>query len=205
MLVERGHKVTLLTHCCYEALAHDAGLEFIAWETPEQYSEFIENLNSKIDSVKSLDALDAFRYKYESIEIRLSEYEKIIRCCEPQSTVIVAKNRSSLSAFLAAEKLGLPIACVFMNPLEIHSMVTFNNLFSDKLKSEANLLRSELQLPPVTSWIDWQSSPKLNIALWPEWFSPVGESWRKPILTVGFPLPENKATNQAPIIPEIQK
>lgn len=202
--MERGHNVTLLTHCCYEKLAHDAGLGFRAWETPEQYSEFIENLNAEIDSIRSLDAIDAFRHKYESNEIRLSEYEKIVSCCDSQDTVIVAKNRSSLSAFLAAEKLALPIACVFMNPLEIHSMITFHNLFSDKLKREANELRRELKLPPVTSWMDWQSSTNMNIALWPEWFSPVGEGWRKPIIPVGFPIPDPYKADQVPVTPDMQ-
>ncbi|MCL2719076.1 MAG: glycosyltransferase [Lachnospiraceae bacterium] len=195
-LVLRGHKVTLFTHSYYEELAYNASLEFVPWETKEEYLIYINDLNSKILSVNDYASISAFREKYENIDTKISEYEKIVSSLTPKDSIILAKNRSSLSAFLAAEKFNIPLVCVFMNPFEIHSMLAFDHLFGTGLKQESNELRKTLGLPPIKSWIEWQSSADLHIALWPEWFSPVDNIWPKPIKAVGFPLPKFTKTNE---------
>ena len=39
-LKERGHKVTLLTHCCYEEKARKAGFDFVPLDSPSEYKRF---------------------------------------------------------------------------------------------------------------------------------------------------------------------
>ena len=41
-LKRRGHNVKLITHCYFENMAKMAGLEFQAWDTPEEYAELVD-------------------------------------------------------------------------------------------------------------------------------------------------------------------
>ncbi|HEX3028863.1 MAG TPA: nucleotide disphospho-sugar-binding domain-containing protein [Clostridia bacterium] len=188
MLKKRGHKVTLLTHCYYRKLARDAGLEFTSWDTEEQYKNMMHDMSSYSDTVAGLEEIRAFREKYEGINVRLSEFEKIQQHCSEKDTVILAKNRSSVAALMASEKFNIPIILFFMNPYEIGSMINFHSLNKDQLKDEANILRSCVGLPQIHSWLSWQSSPKVQLALWPEWFLKEMPEWPHPVRTVGFPL-----------------
>lgn len=191
-LVLREHKVTILTHSYYEELVREASLAFIPWETKEEYQIYLNDLNVNVLSAKDYHSIRAFREKHENSKIKLLEYEKIAGCITANDTVILAKNRSSLSAFLVAEKFNIPLACVFMNPFEIHGMLAFGHMFGDVLKKESNELRKMLGLPPIKSWLEWQSCANLHLALWPEWFSAGDNNWLKPMKAVGFPLPSKR-------------
>lgn len=201
MLKKRGHKVTILTHCYYENMAKDAGLEFTAWDTPKQYQNLIRDMSKFNDNVAKSDDLFAFREKYESLDIRLSEFEKIKQFCKEKDTIILAKNRSSIAALMASEKFKCPIILFFMNPIEMESMLTFHHIYREMLKDESNELRKHAELPPISSWLAWQSSPKIQIALWPNWFSSETSEWPTKIETIGFPLKYNKnhSNNKIPV------
>jgi len=58
----------------------------------------------------------------------------------------ILKNRSSVAAYLAAEKLNIPLVCVFMAPSEMLSMVSYEMMLGKLLANELNLLRKELNL-----------------------------------------------------------
>jgi len=88
--------------------------------------------------------LKDIKKKYESIEVRLREFKKVIAHCNTTDTVLVAKNRSSVAAYLAAEKLNIPLVCVFMAPSEMLSMVSYEMMLGKLLANELNLLRKEL-------------------------------------------------------------
>ena len=66
-----------------------------------------------------------YRQKYESIEVRLEEYQIISECRDKSNTAILCKNRSSIAAYMVAEKRRLPLATVVMNPTEAASMLLF--------------------------------------------------------------------------------
>lgn len=191
-LKKRGHKVAILTHCYYEKQALEAGLEFTPWDTREQYEAMIRDMGSYTDAIAGLDEIHAFRNKYESLSVRLREFEKIQQYCTQKDTVILAKNRSSVAALMAAEKYRYPIALGFICSYEIGSMINFNSLHKEQLREEANQMRSSVGLPPIDSWLAWQSSPKVQIGLWPEWFTTEMREWPHPIKTVGFPLDMSK-------------
>src|SRR4051794_6162724 len=42
-LRERGHAVTLLTHCAYAERARQIGLEFVAIDTPDEYERELDD------------------------------------------------------------------------------------------------------------------------------------------------------------------
>ncbi|MBO4390478.1 MAG: glycosyltransferase, partial [Lachnospiraceae bacterium] len=190
-LKRRGHPVTLITHCYFEEMAKKAGLRFRSWDTPEEYAELVDEMQgNKTDSSKeksySYEA-SSFRQKYESIETRLKEYRIINECCD-SGTVILCKNRSSVAAYMVAEKNHLPLATVMMNPTEIPSMLLYEQLEGDHDLPRLNELRKDVELDAVDSWLQWESSAKMTLALWPEWYDGAGEGWPAKIETVGFPF-----------------
>ncbi len=188
MLKKRGHAVRIFTHCFYEKMACEAGLEFTAWDTPQQYISLIDDMSSYNENNAETEAIFEFRKKYENINIRLEEFNKIRQFCKKKDTVILAKNRSSIAAFMASELFECPLISFFMNPYEMESMLSFNHLYGNLLKDEANELRSYVGLPPIRSWLEWQSSPLIQLALWPSWFSGKTSEWPAHVKIIGFPL-----------------
>lgn len=188
ILRQRGHNVTLITHCFYEKMAREAGIDFAPWDTPEQYERMIYDMGHYNDTVAGADEIHAFREKYESTDVRLKEFEIVRKFCQKEDTILLAKNRSSVAALMASEIYQCPIILFFMNPYEMGSMVNFQSLYSERLKCEANELRERVGLPPIDSWLSWQSSPRLQLALWPQWFSSDISEWPGNIEPIGFPL-----------------
>lgn len=204
ILKQRGHKVTLFTHCHYEQIARDAHLDFVAWDTPERYNDMIFDMANYADTLAGSVEIQSFREKYEGIDIRLSEYAKIAERCGPEDTVIVAKNRSGIAALLAAEKFKHPIIYIYMNPYEMESILIFHDLFREELREEANDLRSRLGLMPVDSWISWQCSPKVQLALWPKWFYNGSNEWLGTVDLVGFPVVSSEMLSQNTLSDDLQ-
>ncbi len=189
-LKERGHHVTIFTHCYYEKIISDAGLGFVVWDNEEQYKDLMECMKGNIDTIASGSGIDTFREKFESEEVRLREYYKLLEHCTEKNTIIIAKNRSSIAALMIAEKLNIPIISVIMAPYELSSMLNYEQLFKDSIVKEMNQLRSKVMLPPIKSWLEWQANATRNIGLWPEWFDrETVKSWPADIDLVGFPLP----------------
>ncbi|MBE5929221.1 MAG: glycosyltransferase [Lachnospiraceae bacterium] len=195
-LKQRGHDVTLITHCHFEKVAREAGLDFRAWDTPEEYALLVEEMkgnktdNSKENSYSFENS--EFKQRYESNETRLKEFNIIAECCKRKDTVLLCKNRSSIAAYLVAEKFKLPLATVMMNPAEIESMLLYEQLEGKNDLPRLNELRSAVNLSSVGSWLQWESSAKKTFALWPNWYDTASEEWPSKIEAVGFPLEKGK-------------
>jgi UDP:flavonoid glycosyltransferase YjiC (YdhE family) len=187
-LKRRGHSVTLITHCFYERMAREAGLDFAAWDSPDQYAQMIHDMGSYSDTVAGAEEIHRFREKYESIDVRLKELEIVQRYCQKENSILLAKNRSSIAALMASEIHQCPLILFFMNPYETGSMVNFESLYKERLKNEVNQLRRRVGLLPIDGWLSWQSSPKIQLALWPKWFSNELSEWPGTIEPIGFPL-----------------
>jgi len=189
LLKLRGHDVTLITHCYFKHLAQLNGLQFEAWDTQEEYNLLLEFMTGGLPSSPESEKLKAFKKQFESISVRIKEYEKVLKHCQNEQTVIVAKSRSSIAAFMVAEKLQLPLATVFMNPMEPVSMLLYSELYGEKDVVEMNQLRENVGLSGISTWLQWHSSGKMAIGLWPEWFTNIEESdWPCKITNIGFPL-----------------
>jgi UDP:flavonoid glycosyltransferase YjiC (YdhE family) len=169
-------------------MARQAGLDFTAWDTPEEWDQLIEDMPLIANPLRDLQGVVEFRRKHQNRRIHLAEYEKVKQHCRPEDTVLIARHRDSVAALIAAEQLGIPIVSVFTAPSFLIQMLTDEEMFGDMLSADVNSIREEVGLPPVRSWIAWVSSPKRSIGLWPEWFAAPDSSWPVPAIPVGFPL-----------------
>ena len=210
-LKERGHHVTLITHCHFEKMAREAGIAFEPLDTPKEYQELVDSMNgdmvereSELDEVAK-EKKKEFDRKHESFEVRMKEYNKILKCCDAKDTVVLCKNRSSIAAYMVAEKLHLPLAQVMMNPTEILSSLAYDKLYPTKEVPLCNRLRQEVGLPPITTWLQWESSSKMTLAFWPEWYEKPNENWPRPVEAVGFPIEEGKEHVKREIPEEVKK
>ena len=188
-LKSRNHNVTLITHCYFENMAKQHGLDFEAWDTEEEFNLLLKLMESG-DADSEPERLRAVREQFESIPIRLREFEKVLKHCGKEGTVLVAKCVSSVAALMVAEKLGLPLATFYVLPTEPVSMRINGDLISEEFLLQLNELRNLVGLSPISSWISWQTSGMLNIGLWPEWFTSADDrkEWPTDISQIGFPL-----------------
>lgn len=183
-----GHDVTIFTHCCYAERIKKENMNFVSWDTLEEYTEFFGALVKFSNTVAGIDEIESFRAKYESVSVRLKEYELLKPYCERQDTVLVAKNRSSIASLLISEKLKCPLVWVYMNPYEYESIENFNSINGENLCKESNDLRERIGLKPIDSWLAWLSSPKGKIGLWPSWYKSSMINELNDIDLIGFPL-----------------
>lgn len=200
ILKKRGHTVTILTHCYFEKVITDSGLGFKAWDSWKEFNELVEDMDENKKSTEPLDTMENHHRKYGNIEKRFSEYEKIVSYCNKKDTVILAKNRSSISSLLVSEKFKIPLISVFMNPHEPSSIVfyeKFEIFYGNKIVDSMNELREKVGLKPIKSWLDWQKSPRSHIGLWPKWFADVTDEWDAPITQIGFPLKSKSEKTQS--------
>lgn len=196
-LSRRGHDVTLVTHCHFAEMAKKAGLQFRAWDTPEEFARLVDQmqLNKDDNSFQSNSfsyESNPFRQSTENLEIRLREYRIVDEVSQRPDTVFLCKSRSSVGAYLVAEKRGLPLATVVGYPSEVASMLIYEDLEGKKDLARLNELRKEVGLSPIDSWLQWESSAKMTLALWPEWYDQIDDKWPTKIEPVGFPLEQGK-------------
>jgi len=186
-LRERGHDVTLISHCCYQDRAARAGMDFAPLDSPEEYNRFIEDgplLNTPRGTLESL--------RRHSLPKVLREVELIQQRYRAGDTVLVTRDLFDLACRMASEKLGIPALWVFTGPSQLATSKLRLPLFRDLLASDLNRLRAELGLSPVQDWASWLGYPERSIALWPDWFAPAEPDWPAGVVPVGF-LPDDGA------------
>ncbi len=125
----------------------------------------------------------------------------------PGETVVVAQGWL-FGARIAQEKLGVPLATVYLQPLLFGSALDtpglprwvprfvprlINGLVGRAidwgLAQAINTFRTELGLSPVRRHVmRWWRSPELVIGFFPEWYSGPQPDWPSQSLLAGFPL-----------------
>lgn len=184
-----GHRVTLVTHCIYKTMALENGIKFIPWDTIEEYEKFMTDMGNYTDEVSKKEEILKFRDKYENAAVKYKEYEILRKLCEKkENIIIIAKDRSEAAAMLLSEQYQIPLIQVFINPFETCSMQVFNDVFRERACQEANDLRAMVGAAEISDWLEWQSSPRMQVALWPEWFSFEENEWPVPLHKLGFPI-----------------
>lgn len=189
-LKNKGYEVIIHTHCVYKECIENFGMKFIPIDTVEQYRNMMKDMLGGIDSMSSNEEIDNFRKKYENIELRYHEFNRIADICKGDNTIILCKNRSEISSLFAAEKYNIPCIQVFMAPYELISIENFEEFYGKKVLNEFNDLREKVGLEPIEKWIDITRKPRYNIALWPEWFDDVDDVLDMKLMYVGFPWQE---------------
>lgn len=198
-LLERGNQVVLFTHCVYEKQAKELGMEFVAWDTIEEWDKLQEYcLNSK-DMFHNFQGLaDIYEYYWSADEF-MKQYLKMEPFCRhPEEKIIIARRDTSTAALLIAEKYKIPIMTVFLSPSYLNKAFSDETIFDKWITEQLNILRDTISLPSVSSWIEWCNSVKRHLALWPAWFSPPDSHWPKSVSCVGFPLDDVNSMGELP-------
>lgn len=185
MLKREGHKVTIVTHCIYEENAKSAGLDFVAVDTLDEYESMNRDLPMLTDPIGHKDEYVHFHIHYHGKERLLREVDLIEKVCSSDS-IIIARNRSSISGLLVAEKNHLRYASMILAPNYFSHMELHNEMFGNAFCEEINKAREALQLPPISDWKDWLYSPKVILCGWPRWYADRDETWAEGATPIGF-------------------
>jgi UDP:flavonoid glycosyltransferase YjiC (YdhE family) len=173
-LVERGHRVTLLTHCFYEEKVRRRGIEFFAIDTPAQWEAFLRDAHL-FNTPRGFFQIYQ-RHVLPTIERELSAYP----AAASPDTVIVTRYAPGIAARIAAERTAIPLVSVMLSPTHAltreMALELMRALNLDALRRRCG---STLDLEP------WWLQPVADIGLWPEWFA-FDEEALKGVRQVGF-------------------
>jgi len=207
-LRRRGHEARLAAWVGHRAVAQRAGLEFIGLGTEKEYRDALQDPNlwhpyRAFGAMSRRLILPCVRPVYELVARQRAG-----------GADLVAAPATAFGARIAAEKLGLPLATVHLQPSLLRSTHdppcygfpdvlghlprplrrpywrAVDRLLIDRLLApEVNAFRAELALPPVRRIFDrWVHSPDLVLGLFPEWFAAPQPDWPAHLHLTGFPL-----------------
>ena len=201
-LVQRGHRVTLLTHAFFADMATAAGLEFIPLGTEESYQRLIEDTAGLFNRPQDVfESTRIYLERQKVFEEDLEELRLIESLCTPQT--VLAGRYEDVATLLAAEKLGLPLAWVLLSPSHLATARVRDELFGESLNGRLQALRAEAGLAPVASYHGWLQTADRTLALWPAWFSDPPDPRERGPEEVGFVL--NDAIETEPLPPEVEE
>lgn len=212
-LQQRGHRVTLITHCAYQAVAEKAGISFAAIDEPEEWTTFIEqDMPRRAHLLDTLSTVTSAAHQAEQDddpELAYAkmrrEYEIVKQHCQAAQTVLVARHTSSVAALLVAEELGIPLVSVFMAPALLSDVLMTELMVGERLVVDVNRLRARLGFAPIRSWKAWINAARYNIGLWPDWFAAPEPGWPVTAELVGFPLAAQEDPDLSNLPHEIQE
>lgn len=190
-LKERGHKVTLLSHHCYNESASRSGLDFVPLDSPSEYGQFIED-QPLLNTPKGISE---FLRRHSLPKVPL-HYQLIAQLYSERDTVLVTRDLFDAAARLACEKLSIPAMWVFMSPSQITTLKLRLELFARVLAPDINRLRTAVGLSTMTDGYSWLRYPDRSIALWPEWFAPAKYNCPLNVTPIGFLIEEGCDTDE---------
>lgn len=192
LLKERGHAVSVITHHRYSNEVEQAGLKFIALDTPEIYAGIVAD-SAMMNTPKGMIAF----YRQRIIPQLLPQYEILNRCCQQEDTILIAAFNTHLVAQMVAEKLQVPYLSIFLAPGFL-----LNERFSIELHSalspEINACRAQVGLPAINNWMNWFRSADKKLAFWPEWFAQRDSSWASGVKTFNFLMNDKMESGELP-------
>jgi UDP:flavonoid glycosyltransferase YjiC (YdhE family) len=193
-LVERGHRVTMITAEPFRDVAERSGFEFVGTLSAAEYDAMMHDpdLWHPRRGMQVVFGRDLLR-RYLPIA-----FEAIRAHREPGRTVAVGGSLG-IPARLAQEALGLPLATVHLQPMAccsagdpsvmadgtdltwlprplVRLAYRFANwwILDPLLAPTVNEFRRTLDLPPVRRILtEWSPSPQRVIGLFPDWFGPI--------------------------------
>jgi UDP:flavonoid glycosyltransferase YjiC (YdhE family) len=185
-LKERGHAVTLVTHCVFAEHTARAGLEFISFDTPDEYRQMVKYDDLLLSPLKDPDALRTYNREYNPIDKTRREYEILAERCQLPDSIIISRHFTGLAGLMAAEKLSVPVVWVALAPYFLSVLPLAVQLSMAVAGDEINALRLEIGLSPIKDWLAWFRSPCLNLGLWPAWFGQMQPDWPPKVQLTGF-------------------
>ncbi len=207
-LQRRGHDVQLFTNEYFEPLIRQAGLDFIAVGSREEYQAFTDD-PALLHPWKSLSIVGEALVD----KTLASVYHNLRHRVEPDDTVIVASTLA-LGARLVREKFDIPLVTVHLAPAALRSVESPPNLLGIRIPDRTprwckralwwgldkflidpalcpglNAFRREIGLNPVSRvGLKWANSPDRIIGLFPSWFVRRPTDWPEHTYLTGFPL-----------------
>ena len=191
-LKQRGHEVTLLTHCCFAQTVAAAGISFAAIDTQDGSSERVFH-DSVVTNTKDLLATTQ-----RNIETDLAAETELIEQNCTHNTILVAHENLQLTVQTAADKLQLPAVLVFLSPSGLVNLPFLAEQY-DMLSQTINRIRARIGLATTSDWRAWIAQANLALGFWPEWFAPIDPEWRFDLRALGFIADPQLETSEAPV------
>jgi hypothetical protein len=168
-----GHEARLIGPAPYAAAAARAGLDFAAPDTEAGYRAAQRRTPDLLAARRPADLRDYYEREGLFDQLR-REAERLASWHEPGRTVLVGRHTSALSALVAAELLGAPVAWVAVAPIQLMVAPVAAAHVRHGLAEGIGAVRSALGLPPVADWPAWLRSARATLGLWPAWFDTAG-------------------------------
>lgn len=219
---QRGHDVTVITNGYFEGLVRQAGLDFIANTSADEYLQITQDP----DLWHPKRAF--FAIARSLMALARPTYEILCRLRAEQGDRLIAVGTSlAMAGRLAQEKWGLPFATMHLSPALFQSIyetprlpggppmnwapkwlkrvlfVLANGVIDRAICPSLNAFRAELSLPPIRGVLKhWWHSPELVLAMFPDWYCRVQPDWPPNTYTLGFPLYDERGVTPLPPVLE---
>jgi len=205
-LKDRGHDVVVLANDLFEKEVKRFGLGFCSFGSKAEYEANISNP----DLWHYRKCLDVF-IRDTILPNASRAYSLIQDHHEPNNTVVVSANYV-FGSHMAREKLGFPLANVYLQPYTLFSYENPYHSFGleefcyrkmgkmgpklfrrflistfDRKMQKINQFRHDLGLAPLSNFIDSaRHRADLLLCLWPKWYYERQSDWPKPTEITGF-------------------
>jgi UDP:flavonoid glycosyltransferase YjiC (YdhE family) len=198
-LLDRGHRVTLITHAPYRPAAVARGLDFIPIDGIAGYEKMLTATPSLFgDQQLSWPDFYAGNQLFEQIR---RECDVLMRLHRPGETVLVGRHTSAVSVRFVAEIVNAPVAWIAMSPTQVMVAPIAAHVYGTELAASLNRLRGDLGLQPLVDWQRWFTGATSEIGLWPAWFDEAGYRSPPRMALTGFPLADEYAPDDLPTQP----
>lgn len=219
----RGHTVTLFTNGHFGNLIQQAGLNFVALGSADEY-------DAMADNPTLWHPRKGWRLLMKRlVSGALEDSYRLLKSKVIQGNTIMISSSLGFAARLLQETQYLPHVTVHFSPGVFHSAhqspkipglslpdwlpVPFkqgiwkfldHTMMDPVVKSKLNRFRHQLGLPSVSRiFHDWLHSPDLVLGLFPEWFAAPQADWPSQTSITGFPLFDNVQGRSLPF--EVQE
>src|SRR5688572_10899427 len=106
----RGNSVVCITHCAFEQLAREAGLEFSSFDTAGEYERMLSEIRRAVTPVELFRQFEQYNLAKYPVKYRL-----IREHYSAGNTVLIANSITITLAQIVAEKLGLPLVAIYLS------------------------------------------------------------------------------------------
>jgi len=207
-LRSRGHGVTFFTNGHFANLVQQAGIDFVALETAEEYDAVVNNPDLwhphkgwRVIMKRMMSGLlqEAYHLLHSHVIVgetvlissTLGFIARLVQETHQVPNVTVHFSPGVFhSAYQAPRMPGLPLPDWLPVRFKQGVWKILDHLVIDPiLKPKLNRFRRELGLPSVSHiFHTWLHSPDLVLGLFPEWFATPQPDWPPSTVLTGFPL-----------------